>query len=181
LLNIGLDRALGQLAEQEQRQRDGKPVEENLWRYYYDLGTKVFHDIAKLAALEMRDEAAEERRALREAEPVSPAQALGILKAEMSRVLGEPAQPVGEAAQAAGHAPQGQAPAMPEVNAADLRDAWASSSQWLADARRGQNNPITHKVRRVLASLGIAEGEPMQTVLRFREAAAALLGIAVPA
>jgi hypothetical protein len=177
LLRIGIDRALSQLHAEEDKARNGRALDENTWRYYYDLGVKAFHDIAKLAALEMRDEAAEERKAIREAEPVSANEAIRILKDQMNRVLGEDAQPTSEAAKAPSHAPQGPAPVKPAVNTADLRDAWASSSQWLIDARGGQNNPITHKMRKVLASLGINEGEPMETVLRFRDAAAAVLGI----
>jgi hypothetical protein len=180
LLRIGIDRALGQHRAEEDTAAKGRPVDENTWRYYSDLGVKAYHDIAKLAALEMRDEAAEERRALREAEPVSPNDALRILKAELARVTGEAAQPAGEAAKAETHAPQGQ-PVKPAINIAELREAWGSSHQWLTDARQGQMNPITHKVRKVLPSLGINEGEPMETVMRFREAAAKVLGIAVPA
>ena len=175
LLKMGIDRALSQLKAEEDKAARGRPVDENTWRYYYDLGVKAFHDIAKLAGLEMRDEAAMERRAQREAEPVSPSEALSILKGELARVTGEPAQPVGEAAKAGTHAPQGAA--RPKVNTADLHDAWASSHQWLIDARQGQKNPLTHKVRKVLPSLGIEEGEPMATMARFREEGAKVLGI----
>lgn len=179
LLKMGIDRALSQLRAEQDKAAKGRPFDESTWRYHYDLGVKAFHDIAKLAALEMRDEAAEERRALREAEPVSPAKALKILKAELDQVLAEPAQSTGETAKAGSHAPQGVTPARPAMNIADLRDAWSSSTEWLKQGAQGQLLPLTHKVRKVLPMLGIVEGEPMKTMKLFREAAANALGIAV--
>lgn len=173
LLKMGIDRALSQLRAEEDKAAKGKVVDENTWRYYYDLGVKAFHDIAKLAALEMRDEAAEERRLLREAKPVTPEQALRLLKAELAHLTGEPVQPVNEAAKADGHAPT-KAPERPKVNMTDLDAAMSSSHQWLIDTRQGQQNPIPHKVRKVLPSMGIAEGEPLVTVLHFREEATKL-------
>jgi hypothetical protein len=159
LLQLGLERVLRQMEHFEQDRLRGVPVDEVTWRDFYDQGVKVFHDIAKLAGLEMRDEAAIERKERREAEPVT------ALAQEVA----------GAAAKGERHAPDNR----PKLHMSALREAWAASSEWLQLATAETIPPLPHKVRKVLPALGLPEGEPLETMSQFREVAAKALGIAL--
>jgi len=167
----GLDLAIEMLDAFRAKLNRGQMVSPDDWNHYYNLGVKAGQDIARIASLELRDEAMRLRNERRKDEPDSPGEALEELQAAVQANAG--------AAKDEKHAPDSR----PKLHEGALREAWTDSNDWVQLAAQTPEGakapPLPRRVRKVLPAMGIAEQDPLITMHRFREEAARRLKLQV--